>query len=116
MSEQGNDDPTAPGWLASEAPPPLTPPPRALTPSGARRVPPSPSAPRVSARAAAQLAAADAASAEGYDALDTAGERVMDQAEQTAAVAQALADGAVVVAELEVSDSVVFRLERLVKR
>lgn len=111
-----NDDPTAPGWLEPEAPPPLTPPPRALTPSGARRVPPSPTKPRVSARAAAALDAADQASAEGYDAIEAAGEKVMSRAEQAAAVAQALAEGAVVVAELEISDSVVMRLEGLVKK
>jgi hypothetical protein len=42
----------------------------------ARRVPPNPDAPRVGKSKAVRLAEADALSAEGYDAIEEAGEKV----------------------------------------
>ena len=49
---------------------------RALTPGGTRRVGPNPGKPRVSDRKERKLAPADALSAQGYDALEIAGESV----------------------------------------
>jgi hypothetical protein len=43
-----------------------------------RRVPPNPDAPRVGRSKAARLAEADALSAEGYDAIEEAGEKVAE--------------------------------------
>lgn len=101
MSEPPDDfTPTHPGFI--EQPPP----PRAITPSGARRVPPSETKPRVSARTEAKLAPADARSAEGYDALELAGERAQ-------AFAQAVTGGEVH-AELIIDDSMVVKLTKLV--
>jgi len=95
-------DPTSPGFHDSAR---VTLP-RALTPSGARRVPPSDSVPRLSARKEAKLAEVDELSAQGYDALEAAGDKL-------AALTKMITDG-VVVAPLEIDDSMVVKLTKLV--
>jgi hypothetical protein len=80
--------------------------PRTITPSGARRVPPSETVPRLSAKKEAKLAAVDAESARGYDAIEAAGDKI-------AQLTQLIADG-VVDAPLEIDDSLVIKLTKLV--
>lgn len=96
------DETTAPGFNELGLAAPV----RTPTPSGARRVPPNEGKPRLSAKKEAALAPVHAAAAEGYDALEAAGETV-------AALAQAIADG-VVEAPLEIDDSLVIKLTKLV--
>lgn len=95
-------DPTSPGFHET-APVVL---PRALTPSGARRVPPSETVPRLSAKKEAKLAQVDELSAQGYDRLEAA----HDQLE---AVTRLIENG-VVEAPLEIDDSMVVKLTKLV--
>lgn len=97
MTEQ-DDDVTVPGFIE---PPQL----RVPTPSGARRVPPNEKKPRLSARVEAKLAAADALSAEGYDARERAGEKLE-------ALTKMIADGVVQV-ELEIDESLIVKLGKL---
>jgi hypothetical protein len=79
---------------------------RTLTPSGARRVPASETLPRLSAKKEAKLAVVDAESAAGYDAIEAAGDKV-------AQLTRLIEDG-VVTAELEIDDSMVVKLTKLV--
>lgn len=80
--------------------------PRVITPSGARRVPASESRPRLSAKAEARLAPADELSAQGYDRVDAAAEKLGE-------LTKIIEDGAVT-AELEIDDSLVIKLTKLV--
>ncbi len=90
--------PTTPGF--HEAAPPALP--RTITPSGARRVPPSETVPRLSAKKEATLAVVDAESARGYDAIEAAGDKL-------AQLTRLIEDGAVL-AELVIDDSQVIKI------
>jgi hypothetical protein len=90
--------PTTPGFH-EPSPPAL---PRTITPSGARRVPPSETVPRLSAKKEAKLAVVDAESAAGYDAIEAAGDKL-------AQLTKLIEDGRVV-AELEIDDSHVIKV------
>jgi hypothetical protein len=79
---------------------------RTLTPSGARRVPPNESKPRLSAKKEALLEPVHAAAAASYDELEAARDTV-------AALNRAISDG-VVEAPLEIDDSMVVKLTKLV--
>ncbi len=96
------EDPTAPGFNELGALERM----RTATPSGARRVPPNPNKPRVSAKKERVLEQVHAEAAAGYDELDQAGETIV-------ALTKAIEDG-VVQAPLEIDDSLVIKLTKLV--
>ncbi len=76
---------------------------RKPTPSGTRRVPPNPDAPKLRPKTEKRIAEADATSAAGYDALDASREKI--------ARLKSLIEGGQVQVILEVGDTAVHTLK-----
>jgi hypothetical protein len=89
-------------------PPELAPPPppeRKATPTGTRRVEANPDRPKLRKKTEDRIAPADEKSAQGYDAIERAGEIVDAFKEQ-------IENGAITV-QLEVSDTAVHKLKKI---
>lgn len=80
---------------------------RIPTPTGNRRVPPNPDAPRLRPKTERKIAAADQKSAEGYDALDVSREKI--------ARLKSMIEGGEVQVVLEVGDTAVHTLKDTIK-
>lgn len=95
MSEEPKTEPDLPAVVPAQE--------RKPTPSGMRRVPPNPDAPKLRPKTERRIAEADQKSAQGYDALDASREKI--------ARLKSMIEGGEVQVILEVGDTAVHTLK-----